>query len=255
MPLISIICLIIPGLVLGEDKLVVKNGSGTTTFKVEDNGAVTSASILLTNGASSAGSAPLVLGQDLGNRGLVITDKAASNPKNIYIGWNVGASFDYMEIFALQEGVSWKNLVLVPHGGYVGVGTSSPSHPLEMASGAYVSSGGVWTNACSRENKKDIQELTGAEAMDALKQLNPVKFAYKVDSQERHVGFIAEDAPDLVATKDRKGLSPMDLVAVLTKVVKEQQKAVEKQQKIAREQQETIAVLSRRLAELESRAE
>jgi hypothetical protein len=35
------------------------------------------------------------------------------------------------------------------------------------------------------------------------------------------VGFIAEDVPDLVSTKDRKGLSPMDIVAVLTKVVQE----------------------------------
>ena len=37
------------------------------------------------------------------------------------------------------------------------------------------------------------------------------------------MGFIAEDVPDLVATKDRKGLSPMDIVAVLTKVLQEQQ--------------------------------
>jgi hypothetical protein len=35
------------------------------------------------------------------------------------------------------------------------------------------------------------------------------------------VGFIAEDVPELVATKDRKGLSPMDIVAVLTKVVQD----------------------------------
>ena len=40
------------------------------------------------------------------------------------------------------------------------------------------------------------------------------------------MGFIAEDVPDLVATKDRKALSPMDIVAVLTRVVKEQQKTI-----------------------------
>lgn len=37
------------------------------------------------------------------------------------------------------------------------------------------------------------------------------------------MGFIAEDVPDLVATPNRKSLSPMDIVAVLTKVVQEQQ--------------------------------
>ena len=35
------------------------------------------------------------------------------------------------------------------------------------------------------------------------------------------MGFIAEEAPDLIAMKDRRGLSPMDIVAVVTKVVQE----------------------------------
>jgi hypothetical protein len=48
-----------------------------------------------------------------------------------------------------------------------------------------------------------------------------VTFNYKASANEKHVGFIAEEVPELVATKDRKGLNPMDIVAVLTKVVKE----------------------------------
>ncbi|MFH1951162.1 MAG: hypothetical protein ABIL06_06070 [Pseudomonadota bacterium] len=66
-----------------------------------------------------------------------------------------------------------------------------------------------------------------------------MKFSYKADSEEKHVGFIAEEAPALVASKDRKGMSPMDVVAVLTKVVQEQQK--------------TIAELSKKVAELQNR--
>ena len=44
---------------------------------------------------------------------------------------------------------------------------------------------------------------------------------------EEHVGFIAEEVPDIIATKDRKGVKTMDLVAVLTKVVQAQQKKIE----------------------------
>ena len=51
-------------------------------------------------------------------------------------------------------------------------------------------------------------------------------YNYKVDKQEEHVGFIAEDVPDIVATNDRKSLSPMDIVGVLTRVVQEQQKKI-----------------------------
>ncbi len=235
--LVFAICFNMTGTALAEDRLIVKNASGTNTFKVEDTGRVTSAFGMLVNGASEWGSSPFVLGQDAGNRGIVITNKAASNPKNIYFGWNTGTSQDYVEIFALQENVAWMNLVLVPNGGNVGIGTNSPAQPLQMGSGAYVSSGGVWTNASSRTYKQDIKTLTGDEAVETLTALRPVHFKYKVDPEENHVGFIAEDVPDLVASKDRKGMSAMDVVAVLTKVVQDQQK--------------TIAELSKKVAALE----
>src|SRR5208337_3229815 len=67
---------------------------------------------------------------------------------------------------------------------------------------------------------------TTEEANNALDGLSPVKYNYKADKAEKHVGFIAEDVPALVATNDRKGLSPMDIVAVLTKVVQEQKSTI-----------------------------
>ena len=86
--------------------------------------------------------------------------------------------------------------------------------------------GGVWTNASSREYKENIKELSSSDALLAFNKLNPVTFNYKVDQTDKHVGFIAEDVPDLVATPDKKALSPMDIVALLTKVVQEQQKMI-----------------------------
>lgn len=224
-----LVWLCIPNSLLGAEKLIVKDGSGAKVFEVTDNGSVSSASRLLTNGASAWGSAPFVLGQNVGNRGnrgIVITNKAANNPKIIYFGWDVGASQNYAEMFALQEGVAFMNLVFNPLGGNVGIGTTSPSHPLQMGSGAYVSTGGVWTNASSREYKTDIKQLTKEKAIDALTRLDPVEFAYKINKKERHVGFIAEDAPDIVSTQDKRGMSAMDVVAVLTRVVQEQQRTI-----------------------------
>lgn len=113
--------------------------------------------------------------------------------------------------------------------GNVGFGTAQPAYPIQ-AGGAYVTTGGVWTNASSRELKKDIRSLPAGEAMKALASLEPVTFRYKADG-EAHVGFIAEDVPDLVAAADRKGLSAMDIVAVLTKVVQQQQTALSDQRR------------------------
>jgi len=106
--------------------------------------------------------------------------------------------------------------------GNVGFGMAQPTYPIQTAGGAYVTTGGVWTNASSRALKKDIQPLPADAAMATLAALVPVTFKYKV-GDEPHVGFIAEDVPDLVATQDRKGLSAMDIVAVLAKVVQQQQ--------------------------------
>ena len=72
-------------------------------------------------------------------------------------------------------------------------------------------------------------------------------FTYKTGAGEQHIGFIAEDVPDLVATKDRKGLSPMDIVAVLTKVVKEQQGVMQKQQEMINELSGEMKELKRKL--------
>ena len=132
------------------------------------------------------------------------------------------------------------------HGGYVGIGITNPTYPLHFVSGAYVTSGGVWTNASSREYKENVEELSSDKALAAFNKLKPIVFNYRTDKTERHVGFIAEDVPALLASKDRKGLSSMDVVAVLTKVVQQQQKLIEAQRK-------TVAALTKRIEMLEEK--
>ena len=126
----------------------------------------------------------------------------------------------------LTIGAGSVDRITIDREGNVGFGTSRPVHPLELASGAHVSAGGVWTNSSSREKKENIVDLTPEEAVAALASLEPVTFNYKQDDQEQYVGFIAEDVPELVASSDRTGLSAMDIVAVLTRVVQMQQQQI-----------------------------
>lgn len=97
---------------------------------------------------------------------------------------------------------------------------------LTMASGAECTAAGVWQDASSIELKENVSALGSSEAMDAFTNLKPVKFNYKADKTEAYVGFIAEEVPELVATNSRKTMSAMDVVAVLTKVLQDQQKAI-----------------------------
>jgi hypothetical protein len=127
----------------------------------------------------------------------------------------------------LTIGAGSQDRITIDHDGNVGFGTSRPLHPIELANGAYVTAGGVWTDSSSRESKENIAELSPEEALAALAKLEPVTFNYRQEQQEQYVGFIAEDVPELVANSDRTGLSAMDIVAVLTRVVKLQQKQIE----------------------------
>lgn len=127
------------------------------------------------------------------------------------------------------EGIS--SLFVERATGNVGFGTTTPSHPIHMASGAHVTAGGVWTDASSRTLKENIEDLSLEDALDALSGLQPVLFTYRAQAGEQYAGFIAEDVPDLVAHNDRRSLSPMDLVAVLTRVVQEQQAQIEQLRK------------------------
>jgi hypothetical protein len=63
------------------------------------------------------------------------------------------------------------------------------------------------------------------DALAALDDLRPVTFKY-IDDDEVRAGFVAEEVPNLVATGDRKSLSAMDFVAVLTRVVQFQQRQI-----------------------------
>ncbi|MEE9913817.1 MAG: tail fiber domain-containing protein [Deltaproteobacteria bacterium] len=117
----------------------------------------------------------------------------------------------------------------------------------------------------SREYKDNIQQLKAEDALKTLQGLQPVTFSYKTSPGENHVGFIAEDVPELVAAKERKGISSMDVVSVLTRVIQEQQRVAEEhesiiqnqqkvnvqQQIILEQQQKSIASLSEKISKLE----
>jgi hypothetical protein len=90
---------------------------------------------------------------------------------------------------------------------------------------------GDWNSSSSRELKENIFELSSSEALKTLEGLTPVKFNYKAHKEELHVGFIAEDVPELVAHKTRKSMSSMDVVAVLTRVMQQQQETIKKLEK------------------------
>jgi hypothetical protein len=144
------------------------------------------------------------------------------------------------------------NIFTIKNNGYIGVNQPTPTvatHLMQFgnANGAYLSSTGVWTSTSSRKYKENIKPLSSEDAEDTLDKLVPVTFNYKTMRDQQNVGFIAEDVPDLVATKERKSLSTMDIVAVLTQTVKDQEKQIQKHKEDMQEIREAIQKMKERL--------
>ena len=118
------------------------------------------------------------------------------------------------------------DVFVVTGSGRVGIGRGDPSYLIHLAGGAY-STGTTWVNGSSRELKQDIADLSVEEALEVVAGLRPVTFRYRSNPDELEAGFIAEEVPDLVATTDRKGVTAMDIVAVLTRVVQLQQERID----------------------------
>lgn len=95
--------------------------------------------------------------------------------------------------------------------------------------------------ACSREFKENISDISVEEAMTTLEALNPIKYDYKDGKAFRqNLGFIAEEMPNNLASEDRKSISPFEVIPVLTKVTKEQQKSIAHLQEIVRALREEV---------------
>ena len=96
--------------------------------------------------------------------------------------------------------------------------------------------------ASSREWKYDISRLAGSAALTLLEELDPVAFKFKDDnSTGTHFGFIAEEIPAVLTDSGGQRYRPIEIIAVLTKALQEQQTMIQRLQ----EQVRTLRVATR----------
>lgn len=125
--------------------------------------------------------------------------------------------------------------MVVDSSGWVGIGQTSPSHPLHLASGAHCTAAGTWTNGSDRRLKKNIAPI--GHGLGEVMALRPVSYRMRSNDEEQ-IGFIAQEVrdilPELVSGKegDMKkgetlGMSYGNLTAVLVKAMQEQQAEIE----------------------------
>lgn len=129
--------------------------------------------------------------------------------------------------FELYTNYSGSNpRLVVKDAGTVGIGYVDPSESYRLDVYGKVRATS-FDPISSRELKEGINQLSSEEAIETLEGLNPVSFYFKADDKkERQLGFIAEDVPEQISSGERTAVSTMDIIAVLTKVVQEQQERI-----------------------------
>ncbi len=86
-------------------------------------------------------------------------------------------------------------MTILGSSGFVGFGTTTPTlGPLTMNSGAYVTTGGVWTNASDRNLKENFLEVNIEEILNKIVQLPITQWNYKAEpASTTHIGPVAQD--------------------------------------------------------------
>ena len=183
------------------------------------------------------------------------TDKEADNTGALHV---TDADETHQSLFFVRNdgnvGINTGNPKTTLHVvGTVAIGGKNPNLPDDVA--LFVDgnvSGKDFTQISSRTLKQNITELSSQEVAGLLTSLNPVKFNYVADRPDIvHAGFIAEDVPDLVASADRQAIRLGDVVAILTKAVKDQRQAIASLSRIAKDQHIAIASLTEQIQQLE----
>ena len=104
---------------------------------------------------------------------------------------------------------------------------NQPLHSLEVGSngtngnGAYLTAGGTWTNASSRNKKENFSELNSDDLLQKIQQLSIQKWKYK-GTAEYHIGPVAEDFYKAFGLgTDDKGISTVDPAGIALAAIKE----------------------------------
>lgn len=139
--------------------------------------------------------------------------------------------------------------------GNVILGITHPNAKLQVESdiaiAGTITALNIATNS-SQALKENVVDLSTQEVASLLSGLNPVKFSYKLDPSHRdHFGFIAESVPDIVASPDKTAIHSIEIIAVLTKVIKDQQNTITNLATVVNQHQQQIELLTKAISILQ----
>ena len=136
--------------------------------------------------------------------------------------------------------------VYIHSNGNVGIGTNNPTQPLLMASGAHVTTAGVWMNGSDKKLKKNIRDLD-KYGLNTILEMKPRSYSMK-STNEQQIGFIAQEmleiVPEIVSTSsETMGISYGQITPILVNAIKDLSGLLTEQQQLIKNLQQDNAAL------------
>ena len=168
-------------------------------------------------------------------------------------GWGHGSASDPV-LIQNPNSIVFGDGTNIPYN--FGINNENPAFPLHVGTnptngnGAFLSTGGVWTNGCSRTFKENFIPLKSDEILQKLIALPIYRYNYKGESEAiTHISPVAEDFYQLFNTgSDPRYIAGIDMGGVAILAIQELAK---QNQKI----NQTIDILNRENQQLSCRCE
>lgn len=162
---------------------------------------------------------------------LTFNDTTLITTKNAEIGGTLDVNGESTLASATVEDLSQNRIVVAGSGGslmdYTGLtfdNTTLRTTKNAEVGGTLTVTGNTTSNAfyqsSSRTLKTNIEQLE-ISGLDLLSQVNVVKFNYLNDLENKRIGFIAEDTPIELSTKEQNVMDTNSTIGILIKAVQE----------------------------------
>ena len=163
--------------------------------------------------------------------GLTFNDTTLITTKNAEIGGTLDVNGESTLASATVEDLTQNRIVVAGSGGslvdYTGLtfdNTTLRTTKNAEVGGDLTVTGDTTSNAfyqsSSRTLKTNIEQLE-ISGLDLLNQVNVVKFNYLNDLENKRIGFIAEDTPIELSTKEQNVMDTNSTIGILIKAVQE----------------------------------
>jgi hypothetical protein len=119
-------------------------------------------------------------------------------------------------------------IVGASHGVWFGPSSASPTFPgyLNTGTGAYLTNGGVWTNASDRNLKEHFTPVDGRALLDTLAHLPVTRWNYKTERGVQHIGPTAQDFQAAFGLGgDAKTITTLDPSGIALRAIQELDRA------------------------------